>query len=559
MNSQHRNLVRASSIAALFAVALSAAWAQHGDMQHGDMHALPGKPPEALGKVNFSVQCDGAAQKEFNHAMALFHSFWFDPAKQSFMEVLREDPKCGMAYWGIALMSLANPFAWPASPAAMKAGATAAADAQGVGARTQRERDYIGALQPLFANWETTEHRSRVVAFEKAMGDVAAKYPEDDEAKILHALLLDATALAADKTYAHQLKAAAILEPLLGKYPDHPGVAHYLIHTYDYTELAGKGLPAARLYATIAPSVPHALHMPSHIFARVGNWKEMVEGNRASYLAARSELSEKTLGVGSYDALHAMDYLVFGELQQARDKAAKGVVNEIARIRTVNVENFVAAYALAAIPARYAVERNDWKAAAALQLSPPNLAWQKFPQAEAVLVSVRGLAAARTGAIPAARKDLARLASLKEAMTTAKIGYWPEQTDFQMKAIEAWIALEEKQPERALQLMRISADAEAASDKHPVTPGGIVPMRELLAEMLLRLDQPAPALAEFERSLAREPNRFRSVYGAALAAEAANNSEAAKKYYSKLRSLTAGADTTRQEVKRANAFLAANG
>ncbi len=553
MNGQNRIPVQVLSIVSLFTVTLSAAWAQHGDM-----HAHPGKPPEALGQVNFSVQCDAAAQKEFNHAMALFHSFWFEPAKQSFMKVLQKDPGCGMAHWGIALMSIGNPFAWPANPAAMKAAAAAAATAQSVGAKTQRERDYISALQPLFMNWETTEHRPRVVAFEKAMGEVVARYPEDDEAKILHALLLDATALAADKTYANQLKAAALLEPLLKKYPDHPGVAHYLIHTYDYTELAEKGLPAARLYANIAPSVPHALHMPSHIFARVGNWKEMVAGNRASYQAAKNELAEKTLSIGTYDALHAMDYLVFGELQQARDKAAREVVNEVAKIQTVNVENFVAAYALAAIPARYAVERNDWKAAATLQLNPPNLAWQKFPQAEAVLVSVRALAAARTGAIPAARKDLARLATLKEAMTAAKIGYWPGQTDFQMKAIEAWIALAEKQPDRALQLMRTAAEAEAASDKHPVTPGSIVPMRELLAEMLLRLDQPAPALAEFERSLAREPNRFRSINGAAVAAEAAKNSEAAKKYYRQLRSLTAGADTRRQEVKRADAFLAAN-
>jgi tetratricopeptide (TPR) repeat protein len=283
----------------------------------------------------------------------------------------------------------------------------------------------------------------------------------------------------------------------------------------------------------------------------------MVEANRASYQAAKNELSEKTLRIGTYDALHAMDYLVFGELQQGRDKAAKEVVDDVARIKTVNVENFVAAYALAAIPARYAVERNDWKGAASLQLSPSNLAWQKFPQAEAVLVSVRGLAAARTGAIPAARKDLVRLADLKEAMKTAKIGYWPGQTDFQMQAIEAWIALEEKHPERALQLMRSAAEMEEASDKHPVTPGSIVPMRELLAEMLLRLDQPALALTEFESSLTREPNRFRSIYGAAIAARASKNSEAAKNYYRKLRSLTAEADTTRQEMKQADAFLAA--
>lgn len=553
MNIPKHQAIRTWGAGCVLGMTLSIVWAQHGDM-----HAQPGKPPEALGQVNFNVQCDTAAQKEFNRGMALFHSFWFEPAKQSFAEVLQKDPGCGMAHWGIALMSLGNPFAWPANPAAMKAAATSAGTAQSVGARTQRELDYISALQTLFLKWETTEHRPRVVAFEKAMGDVATRYPEDDEAKILHALLLDATALPADKTYANQLKAAALLEPLLSKYPDHPGVAHYLIHTYDYTELAEKGLPAARLYANIAPSVPHALHMPSHIFSRVGSWKEMVEGNRASYQAAKNELSEKTLSIGTYDALHAMDYLVFGELQQSRDKAARAVVDEVTRIQTVNVENFVAAYALAAIPARYAVERNDWKRAATLQLSPPNLAWQKFPQAEAVLVSVRGLAAARTGAIPAARKDLVRLAALKEAMTTAKIGYWPSQTDFQMKAIEAWIALAEQDPERALQLMRGAAEQEEASDKHPVTPGSIVPMRELLAEMLLQRDQPGAALAEFERSLAREPNRFLSIYGAAVAAEAVGNREVATQYYGKLRRLTAEADTKRQEMKRADAFLAAN-
>lgn len=356
MNIQNQSALRRMGAGCLLSVIFTLVFAQHADM-----HAPPGKPPEVLGQVNFNVQCDAAAQQEFNRAMALFHSFWFEPAKQSFAQVLQADPACGMAHWGVALMSMGNPFAWPANPAAMKAAAAAAGSAQRVGARTQRERDYISALQALFLNWETTEHRPRVVAFEKAMGEVAARYPDDDEAKILHALLLDATALATDKTYTNQLQAAAILEPLLTRYPDHPGVAHYLIHTYDYTELAGKGLPAARLYAKIAPSVPHALHMPSHIFSRVGSWKEMVEGNRVSYQAARNELSEKTLGIGTYDALHAMDYLVFGELQQARDKAAKKVASEAARIQTVNVENFVAAYALAAIPARYAVERNDWK------------------------------------------------------------------------------------------------------------------------------------------------------------------------------------------------------
>ena len=337
---------------------------------HGDDEGLTGKAPQQLGEVQFPVACNSAAQMEFNRAMALFHSFWFEPAKKSFAKVLELDPECGMADWGIAIMSMGNPFAWPANPVAMKAAATAAGEAQRVGAKTERERDYITALSVFFKDWETTEYRARAVAFEKAMGDVAARYPQDDEAQILYALMLDATALPTDKTYANQLKAAGILEPLFKKYPNHPGVAHYLIHTYDYAALAEKGLPAARAYAGIAPSVPHALHMPSHIFSRLGLWPEMVEGNRVSSQAAKDELSDKTLGIGTYDALHAMDYMVFGELQQAQDMAAKQVVDEVGAMRKINVENFVAAYAFAAIPARYALERGDWKAAAALKVEP---------------------------------------------------------------------------------------------------------------------------------------------------------------------------------------------
>jgi len=392
------------------------------------------------------------------------------------------------------------------------------------------------------------------MAFEKAMEGVAARYPQDDEAQILYALVLNVTAVPMDKTFANQLKAAAILEPLYKKYPNHPGVAHYLIHTYDYAELAEKGLPAARAYAGIAPSVPHALHMPSHIFSRVGRWREMVEGNRASYLAAKAELAEKTLDIGTYDALHAMDYMVFGHLQQAQDKAAKQLLDEVAAIRKVNVENFVAAYAFAAIPARYALEHGDWQQAAGLKLSPSDLAWNKFPQAEAILVFARGLGAARSGDMAAARKDMERLQALKEAMTAAKIGYWAGQADFQIKTVNAWIALAEKRHDEAVRLMRAAAEAEEASDKHPVTPGNVVPSRELLGEMLMALNQPAQALAEFERSLKRDPNRFRGIYGAARAAEASGNRQAARDYYAKLQTLTAGRDTERPELAQAKAF-----
>ena len=333
-------------------------------------------------------------------------------------------------------------------------------------------------------------------------------------------------------------------------------MAHYLIHTYDYAELAEKGLPSARAYGAIAPSVPHALHMPSHIYSRVGLWPEMVEGNRASYTAAKGELKDKTLGIGAYDALHAMDYMVFGQLQQAQDKAAKQWVDEAGAIRKVNVENFVAAYAFAAMPSRYALERGDWAQAAKLTLTPPDLAWNKFPQAESILVFSRGLGKARTGDVAGAREDVARLQALKESLTAAKNAYWASQTDFQIKTVNAWIALAEGRNDEALQLMRAAAEAEEASDKHPVTPGNVVPSRELLGEMLMALNQPQQAQAEFERSLKRDPNRFRGLYGAARAAQAAGNRQAAREYYAKLDKLAAARDSERPELKQAEAFLA---
>lgn len=522
---------------------------------HEDDATPQGKPPERLGKVQFAVTCTDAAQTEFNRGMALFHSFWFDPAKQSFAKVLELDGQCAMAHWGIAFMSMGNPFAWPANPNAMKAAAAAADKAQLLGGKSPRERDYIESMSVFFKDWESVDHRTRAVNWEKAMAQVAQRHPEDVEARILHALLLGATALPSDKTFANQLKAGAILDPLFKHYPDHPGVPHYLIHAYDYAELAEKGLPAARIYAGVAPSVPHALHMPSHIFSRLGLWDELVEGNRASYRAAIGELSEKTLGVGAYDALHAMDYMVFGQLQQAQDKAAQSLADEVAAITKVNVENFVAAYAFAAIPSRIALERGDWQKAAALKLSPSSLAWNKFPQAEAILVYARGLGAARSGMSDAASRDVKRLQELKDAMTAAKNNYWAAQTDFQIKTVNAWIALHEQRHDEALKLMSEAAEAEEASDKHPVTPGNVVPSRELLAEMLMALGQPEPALVEYERSLKRDPNRFRAIYGAARAAETAGKTDLARDYFAKLRQLAANHDSSRDELAYAERFL----
>lgn len=510
---------------------------------------------EQLGRVSFPVSCNEAAQVEFNRGMALFHSFWFTPAIESFKKVLALDPGCGMAHWGMAFMAMGNPFAWPPNPKALEAAASASAEAQRVGADSERERDYIAALAGFFRNRDTEPHAKRAVALQKAMEALAARYPDDDEAQILNALLLDATAQPTDKTFANQSRAAAILEPMFRKHPDHPGAAHYLIHTYDYAELAGKGLPSARAYADIAPSVPHALHMPSHIYSRVGLWPEMVEGNRRSYLAARAELKDATMDVGTYDALHAMDYMVFGELQQARDGEAEKIVRETAGIQKVNVENFPAAYALAAIPARYAVERKDWKAAASLKLSPACLAWDKFPQAESVLVFSRALGAARSGQPEQARRDLKRLEELKAAMVAAKTAYWPSQSDLQMKVVAAWIAMAENQPDQALKLMREAADLEESSDKHPVTPGNVVPSRELLGEMLLQMKKPAEALVEFKRSLQRDPNRYQTIAGAARAANESGARDEARTYYADLMRLAQKAQSDRPELAEAKGFL----
>jgi tetratricopeptide (TPR) repeat protein len=533
-----------------------AIWAQHEEHDHAPPS---GAPPEELGEVSFPVSCNAAAQAEFDRAMALFHSFWFVPARESFARVLEHDPTCGMAHWGLSIVSMGNPFGWPPNPRALEAGAAAYAEAVRVGARTERERAYIAALGAFFAGWQSTDHRPRALAFKDAMRDVAASFADDVEAQILYALLLTATALPTDKTFAHQLEAGRILEPLFAKVPDHPGVAHQLIHAYDYADLAERGLPAARAYAKIAPSVPHALHMPSHIFSRIGSWQEMVAANEDSYAAAKSELQEATLGVGSYDALHAMDYLVLAHLQQAQDKAAKRYVDETAAISKIEVQNFVAAYAFAAIPARYALERGDFAGAAGLELSPPTLAWQSFPQAEAILVFARALGRARTGDPEGARADVARLRALREAMLAAKLDYWAGQTAFQIEAVDAWVALAEGRPDDALRLARAAAEAEEKSDKHPVTPGNVAPSRELLADLLLERGDAAGAQAEYERSLRRDPNRYRAIAGAARAARAAGDTDQAERHSARLLELTAQHDTERPELALAKQLTSGAG
>src|SRR5215831_9106741 len=511
--------------------------------------------PEKLGTVNFSTSCNAAAQQEFTRAVALLHSFWFSQAIKGFEAALQADPSCGIAYWGGAVARLGNPLAGPPPVKDLELGAAAVAKGKTVGAGTQRELDYIAAIETFYKDHDKIDHRTRALYYEKAMESLAARYPEDREAAIFYALALNITLNPNDKTYAKQLKAAAILEAAFKEQPNHPGVAHYLIHSYDFPPIADKGLDAARRYAKIAPAAPHAQHMPAHIFTRLGYWQESIDANRASVEAAKEELRQAKLEAGSYNALHAMDYIEYATLQLAKDKEARAVYDETRRIDKVDVEHFAAAFAFAAIPARYALERRQWVEAADLTLHPQSLSWQKFPQAESIVVFARGLGAARSGNAAAAAREVARLETLRDGMKAAKNNYWADQAEIQRTAVAGWIARAEKRDDEAVVLLRRAADLEAGTEKHPVTPGAIQPAREMLGELLLDLGRPAEALAEFEASQRTDPNRFHGLAGAARAADLAGKRDKARAYYEQLLVLTRNADTDRPEIQLAKAYL----
>jgi hypothetical protein len=498
-----------------------------------------------LGKVNFANSCETKVQKELQRAVAMLHSFWFSAGEKAFRHVLEDDPSCGVASFGIAAILMNNPLAGQGA-ASKAAEAAAAAIEQGrkVGAKTQRERDYIEAVATYYADFTNKPERARQLARSQAFEALAAKYPDDDEAQIFAALYMAGTQSQADQTYAAYLKAAAVLEKQFVKYPDHPGVAHYLIHSYDAPPIAAKGLDAARRYSKIAPDAPHALHMPSHIFTRVGAWEDSVDVNRRSADVAKKDAD----GVSAF---HAADYMVYAQLQLGRDQAAKRVMDEFKSADGAKLAVFAGPYAAVAMPARLALERGDWAAAA--QLAPQGTA---FAHCEAITTFSRALGAARLGQVAAAEQEAQRLEAQHKALVEAKNNYWANEVEVQRIAAAAWIAKAKGQPDEALRLMRAAADMEDKSEKHIVTPGRVVPARELLAEMLLDFNQPAAALKEFELSQVREPNRLRSYAGAAQAADAAGQRDKARAHYAKLVELTRDADTALPEISRAKTYLA---
>lgn len=509
--------------------------------QHGH-HAGAQPAATVLGEVQFPVTCTSEAQAAFNDAMKLQHSFWYQAAGEAFRRVRERDASCVMAYWGEAMALLVNPFT-VTTPANLRQGRALLEEARRIGARSEREAGFIAALSELYGSEDPATHRARVQRYEQAMANLHQRFPDDPEVGIHYALALVMAAPPTDKTYARQLRAAEILEREWARQPQHPGIAHYLIHTYDTPALAARGVPAAERYAGIAADAPHALHMPSHIFTRVGRWEESIETNRRSAEVARARES-------IFDEIHALDYMVYGYLQTGQIEAARRVVADLPRFATWTAPSPIFGWALTVMPARVALERGDWEGAAAL--SPGQ---QTAPVVVANTHFARAIGASRAGRPEAAAADIDALKAAATALQGSD-AYWAEQTEILRLAAEGWVAFARGQREEALGLLREAAEREGRTDKHPVTPGPLFPAREQLAEMLLIMERHAEALQEYEAVQQTEPRRFRAVYGAGRAAELGGNADAARRHYASLLDIAARAEQGLPEITQARAYLA---
>jgi len=516
----------------------------------------------AAGTVDFKVSGAPEMRSEFIRGVALLHSFFYEEARRIFTSVAEQDPNCAMAQWGIA-MTWWHPIWTPPTSDEMRAGKAAIEKAMAMKAGTDLERGFITALNSYYNTPDSPTAGlvgqschgpvgapDRVVAYEKAMRRLSEKYPDDFEAQTFYAFAILALGYATptDTTLAKQLQAAALLEKLWKKNPNHPGVTHYLIHSYDYPALAERGLPAARSYGSIAPWVPHALHMPSHIFTRLGMWEESIAANRSSADASRAYAAMRHRDATEAEELHALDYMAYSYLQEGQDAKAKEIVDFAATVRKTNPElEFSGAYALAAIPSRYALERNAWSEAAALPI-PSIPHWSSFPFMEALIEYAHALGRAHTGDLEGARKAMDRMRQLRDATSDPKFDYFKRQLDQQVQAASAWVAYGENKKEDAVTMLRRAADAEDILGKHPVSPGALVPAREQLGDLLLTLNRSKEAQQEFEAALKIYPGRFRGLYGAAHAAEQIGEKEQANHYYAKLIAQTAKADGSRGEL-----------
>ena len=524
------------------------------NLESGEI-TLCGSGEDQFGNVSFNLSCDEKVKQTFNLATALLHSFEYVEAEKVFAKVIDEDPGCIMAYWGAA-MSNFHPLWAPPSPDELQKGLKIVALARAVNnGKSSRESDYLETIATIYDDWNTLDHRTRILKFEQASEKLYAKYPEDKEAGIFYALALSAAADPADKTFRNQRKAGDILNTIFTNEPDHPGITHYIIHNYDYPELAALALPAARSYASIAPASAHAQHMPSHIFTRLGLWDESIQSNINSIASAQC-YAERSGIQGHWDEeLHGMDYLLYAYLQQAKDDEALKQIRYLKSITEVFPQNFKDAYAFAAMPARYALERKDWKAAASLQLEPSDFPWDKFLWEKANINFGRLLGEVHLNKLKEARMELAQIQSIHDKLKQMNESYKANLVQIQIKAGEAWIKLKAGEEDEAIKLMTEAADMEDATAKHPVTPGEIIPARELLADMYLETGDFANALTAYEADLERHPNRFNGLYGAGLALEKSGNRERPNRFYAQLAAMTNASVSDRQQMLKRDSWI----
>jgi tetratricopeptide (TPR) repeat protein len=520
-----------------------------------------------LGKVDFKTECDPAVQPSFERGVSLLHSFFYAEARKAFTEAAEKDPECAIAHWGVAMSWYHPLWAAPTDEEFVK-GKEAIKQAAAASKKNERDTMLIAALAGFFEAEVADEgaaptgqschgpsgaHPARAGAFAAKLKEAHDRWPDDEEVGAFYALSLLGSAPPADPELKNQKAAAEVLEKLWTRRKDHPGVPHYLIHSYDYPALAAKGLEAAKEYAAIAPTVPHVLHMPSHIFVRLGMWPETIESNIASAEAAKAYAARNHPDAVGFEELHALDYLVYGYLQNGEEDKAKAINDRMPEIKKSFPEmDFISAYAIAAIPARFATERHDWKAAAALEV-PDRPYWAKFPFTEAHIEYARGLGRARSGDVEGARQSLARLAELRDATTDVKFAYFQKHTDLQHKAVSGWIAQAEGKTKDAVKILTEAAVAEEKLGKHPVSPGPVYPIYDQLGELLLEAKKPADALKAFQASLKSSPKRFNSLAGAAKAAKAAKKDAEAKTYYEELVAIAPG--SPRPELAEARAAL----
>ena len=523
-------------VPALFLVSI--AWADGGH-DHGKMAG------EKLGNVHFPISCGAAAQKEFDRGMAMQHSFWFEKAYETFRDLSAKHPQCAMAHWGVA-MSQYHPLWAPPTKDEFAIGAAAVEKAKTAKKATARERKYVNAIAAYYTDADKLSPKERALKYQQAMGALSESEPKDTEAAILYALALDATADPKDKTFVNQKRCGEILEPIFTKQPQHPGLAHYIIHCYDNPVLAPQGLNAARAYAKIAPSVPHAQHMPSHIFTRLGLWDEAIASNSAAAEAGHAYEREMKMSRMWGETAHAYDYKHYALLQQGRVAEAHKIVELFRTNPAVDINVNQAAYGFANTFARHTIDTEDWKTAAALPAQG-----SKHRDADAILYLARAMGNARTGNVDAARKDAEELVEIEKSLTDP---YWKGQAEIKRLESQAWLAFAEGRTDEALNLAREAAAKEDATDKNPVTPGALRPAHEVFADLLFEVKQYAAAAKEYETSLTTAPGRFHGLYGAAKANELVGNKENARKYYAELLKVAEKGDA-RPEIEAAKKYI----